>query len=31
LLDEDAVIIGPLWPEPGAGRWDGEKLVAISG
>jgi hypothetical protein len=29
LLVEDAVIIGPLWPEPGAGRWDGEKLVPI--
>ena len=28
LLEEDAVLIGPLWPTPGAGRWDGEKLVA---
>ena len=31
LLTEDAVLIGPLWPEPGAGRWDGEKLVAVTG
>jgi hypothetical protein len=30
LLDEDAVLIGPLWPAPGAGRWDGQKLVAVS-
>ena len=29
LLEEDAVLIGPLWPTPGAGRWDGEKLVAV--
>jgi len=31
LLAEDAVLIGPLWPEPGAGRWDGKQLVAVSG
>jgi glyoxylase-like metal-dependent hydrolase (beta-lactamase superfamily II) len=30
LLEEDAVLIGPLWPAPGAGRWDGKKLVAAS-
>jgi len=30
LLDEDAVLIGPLWPTPGAGRWDGKQLVAVS-
>jgi glyoxylase-like metal-dependent hydrolase (beta-lactamase superfamily II) len=30
LLDEDAVLIGPLWPTPGAGRWDGKQLVASS-
>ena len=29
LLEEDAVLIGPLWPAPGAGRWDGEQLVAV--
>ncbi len=29
LLEEDAVLIGPLWPAPGAGRWDGKKLVAV--
>jgi glyoxylase-like metal-dependent hydrolase (beta-lactamase superfamily II) len=27
LRDEGALLIGPLWPEPGAGRWDGTKLV----
>jgi glyoxylase-like metal-dependent hydrolase (beta-lactamase superfamily II) len=31
LLAEDAVLIGPLWPAPGAGRWDGERLVPVSG
>lgn len=31
LLDEDAVLIGSLWPAPGAGRWDGRKLVPVSG
>jgi glyoxylase-like metal-dependent hydrolase (beta-lactamase superfamily II) len=30
LLEEDAVLIGPLWPTPGAGRWDGKKLVAAT-
>jgi hypothetical protein len=30
LLEEDAVLIGPLWPAPGAGRWDGKQLVAVS-
>jgi glyoxylase-like metal-dependent hydrolase (beta-lactamase superfamily II) len=30
LLTEDALLIGPLWPTPGAGRWDGERLVPIS-
>jgi glyoxylase-like metal-dependent hydrolase (beta-lactamase superfamily II) len=30
LLAEDVVLIGPLWPEPGAGRWDGKQLVAVS-
>ena len=30
LLEEDAVLIGPLWPAPGAGRWDGKRLVAVS-
>jgi glyoxylase-like metal-dependent hydrolase (beta-lactamase superfamily II) len=30
LLDEDAVLIGPLWPAPGAGRWNGKQLVAAS-
>jgi glyoxylase-like metal-dependent hydrolase (beta-lactamase superfamily II) len=24
---EDALLIGPLWPAPGAGRWDGERLT----
>jgi hypothetical protein len=31
LLEEDAVLIGPLWPTPGAGRWDGKQLVAATG
>jgi glyoxylase-like metal-dependent hydrolase (beta-lactamase superfamily II) len=31
LLEEDAVLIGPLWPTPGAGRWDGKQLVAVPG
>ena len=30
LLAEDVVLIGPLWPTPGAGRWDGDGLVPIS-
>jgi len=31
LLTEDAVLIGPLWPAPGAGRWNGRELVAVTG
>ncbi len=31
LLTEDAVLIGPLWPAPGAGRWNGRELVPVSG
>jgi glyoxylase-like metal-dependent hydrolase (beta-lactamase superfamily II) len=30
LRDEGALLIGPLWPAPGAGRWDGEQLVGAS-
>jgi glyoxylase-like metal-dependent hydrolase (beta-lactamase superfamily II) len=30
LLDEDAILIGPLWPAPAAGRWNGHELVPIS-
>jgi glyoxylase-like metal-dependent hydrolase (beta-lactamase superfamily II) len=30
LLTEDAVVIGPLWPAPGAARWNGSELVPIS-
>jgi glyoxylase-like metal-dependent hydrolase (beta-lactamase superfamily II) len=29
LLAEDAVLIGPLWPAPGAGRWNGRELVPV--
>jgi len=29
LLAEDTVLIGPLWPTPGAGRWDGERLIPV--
>jgi len=27
IRDEGALLIGPLWPSPGAGRWDGRRLV----
>ena len=27
LRDEGALLIGPLWPTPGAGRWDGTALI----
>ncbi|HMK10595.1 MAG TPA: hypothetical protein VK461_03390, partial [Acidimicrobiales bacterium] len=27
IRDEGALLIGPLWPSPGAGRWDGRQLV----
>ncbi len=30
LLDEDAILIGPLWPAPAAGRWNGAQLVPLS-
>src|SRR5262249_11357461 len=30
LLEEDAIFIGPLWPAPAAGRWNGRELVPIS-
>jgi glyoxylase-like metal-dependent hydrolase (beta-lactamase superfamily II) len=30
LLTEDAVLIGPLWPAPAAGRWNGKELVPIT-
>jgi glyoxylase-like metal-dependent hydrolase (beta-lactamase superfamily II) len=30
LRSEDALLVGPLWPEPGAGRWDGTQLVPAS-
>jgi glyoxylase-like metal-dependent hydrolase (beta-lactamase superfamily II) len=29
LLTEDAVVIGPLWPAPAAGRWNGTALVPV--
>jgi glyoxylase-like metal-dependent hydrolase (beta-lactamase superfamily II) len=29
LLADDAVLIGPLWPAPGAGRWNGHELVPV--
>lgn len=29
IRDEGALLIGPLWPAPGAGRWDGTKLVPV--
>lgn len=30
LLKEDVVLIGPLWPDPGAGRWNGRELVPVT-
>jgi glyoxylase-like metal-dependent hydrolase (beta-lactamase superfamily II) len=30
LRDDGALLIGPLWPAPGAGRWNGERLVDVS-
>jgi hypothetical protein len=29
LREEGSVLIGPLWPAPGAGRWNGEQIVAV--
>ena len=29
LRDEDTVLIGPLWPTPGAGRWQNGELVPV--
>jgi hypothetical protein len=29
LLAEDAILIGPLWPAPAAGRWNGTELVPV--
>jgi glyoxylase-like metal-dependent hydrolase (beta-lactamase superfamily II) len=28
--DEGAVLIGPLWPSPGAGRFEGDRFVALA-
>jgi glyoxylase-like metal-dependent hydrolase (beta-lactamase superfamily II) len=30
LRDEGAVLVGPLWPSPGAGRFDGDRFVALA-
>jgi glyoxylase-like metal-dependent hydrolase (beta-lactamase superfamily II) len=30
LRDEGSLLIGPLWPAPGAGRWNGTAFVAAS-
>ena len=30
LLAEDAILVGPLWPAPAAGRWNGTELVPVS-
>jgi glyoxylase-like metal-dependent hydrolase (beta-lactamase superfamily II) len=29
IRDQGDVMIGPLWPAPGAGRWDGAQLVPV--
>ena len=31
LRASGVIVIGPLWPAPGAARWDGKQLVAVSG
>ncbi len=30
LRDSGTILLGPLWPTPGAGRWDGTQLVPVS-
>jgi hypothetical protein len=30
LRDSGAILIGPLWPTPGAGCWDGTQLVPVT-
>jgi glyoxylase-like metal-dependent hydrolase (beta-lactamase superfamily II) len=30
MRDSGCLLLGPLWPAPGAGRWDGARLVAIA-
>jgi glyoxylase-like metal-dependent hydrolase (beta-lactamase superfamily II) len=30
LLEEDAILIGPLWPSPAAGRWNGKEVVPLA-
>jgi hypothetical protein len=30
LRESGAILIGPLWPTPGAGRWDGRQLVPVT-
>lgn len=29
MADDGRILIGPLWPSPGAGRWVGSELVAV--
>jgi glyoxylase-like metal-dependent hydrolase (beta-lactamase superfamily II) len=29
IRDEGSLLVGPLWPTPGAGRWDGERLIPV--
>jgi hypothetical protein len=31
LRGEDTILVGPLWPAPGAARWDGRRLVPVTG
>ena len=30
LLEEDAILVGPLWPSPAAGRWNGTEVVPLT-
>ena len=30
LRDRGTIMLGPLWPTPGAGRWDGTQLVPVT-
>lgn len=30
LRDSGTILVGPLWPAPGAGRWTGERFVPVT-
>ena len=31
FADDGRILLGPLWPSPGAGRWTGSEFVPIDG